>query len=150
MDKPLFSDDGECNGTGEIQCPACGFEFSDSWEFQDSDDDIECPECHRHFSMERHIETSYTTVLTACHAEEDGDACPKEGMEFEYRLTSKDKSEIVGGKLLWVEKPESDWQIIDIWRCKTCGEKKYIYHPYSKEQDAELVMGLYTTPVRPL
>ncbi|QVK17752.1 hypothetical protein KHQ81_13005 [Mycoplasmatota bacterium] len=49
--------------TNEIVCPYCGYEFSDSWEF-DGDEDlglIECEECDKSFYATRDIEITYST-----------------------------------------------------------------------------------------
>ena len=47
--------------TDEVVCPHCGYEFSDSWEMPESDDAVDCPDCHEVFSMERNIEITYVT-----------------------------------------------------------------------------------------
>lgn len=46
--------------TEEVVCPYCGYEFSDSWEF-DNEEDIECENCENTFSMNRNVEVSYST-----------------------------------------------------------------------------------------
>ncbi len=47
--------------TGEIICPWCGEEETDSWEYPDSEDDIECEHCGNHYTMQRDVEVSYST-----------------------------------------------------------------------------------------
>lgn len=52
------------NHTKEVTCPYCGYEFSDSWEFVSSHEDlglIDCPECDKEFYGTRNIEVTYST-----------------------------------------------------------------------------------------
>lgn len=50
--------------TKEVVCPYCGHEFSDSWEWDDSEDEIYCDNCDNKFAMERNIEVTYSTYKT--------------------------------------------------------------------------------------
>lgn len=46
----------------EITCPWCGYEDSDSWEFEgEYDDAYECPECGKKFILEVLTEVTYTS-----------------------------------------------------------------------------------------
>ena len=46
----------------EITCPWCGYEDSDSWEFEgEYDDAYECLECGREFILEVRTEVTYTS-----------------------------------------------------------------------------------------
>ena len=45
----------------EVVCPYCGYQFRDSWEFAEYEDDIPCYECEKHFSIESHISRSFST-----------------------------------------------------------------------------------------
>lgn len=45
--------------TEEIVCPYCGYEFKDSWECEDSDDEMYCEYCEKEFTYERHVEVTY-------------------------------------------------------------------------------------------
>lgn len=57
-------DDIECEGTDEVVCPYCGYEFEASWEFfQDHSNttDIECMGCDKTFECEQEVVVSYTT-----------------------------------------------------------------------------------------
>ena len=47
--------------TDEIVCPWCGYVFGDSWDYDENDDLIQCPECEKtlEMQMEHHI-TYYT------------------------------------------------------------------------------------------
>ena len=47
--------------TDEITCPWCGREFGDSWEYGDSDDSCECPECGKLFEYARETVATYTS-----------------------------------------------------------------------------------------
>ncbi len=46
--------------TQEVVCPYCGNEFTDSWEYDDSEE-IYCESCKNTFDMERAIEVTYCT-----------------------------------------------------------------------------------------
>ncbi len=53
--------------TREVVCPYCGYEFSDSWEF-DSRNNCgveDCGECGKEFSWVRDVEVTYTTEKSA-------------------------------------------------------------------------------------
>ena len=50
----------------EITCPWCGYEFGDSWEYDDGDDAAECPECGKLFEYTREIEVTYTSKRREC------------------------------------------------------------------------------------
>lgn len=52
--------------TDEITCPWCGYELSDSWEYGDSDDAAECPECGKLFEYEREVDVTYTSKRREC------------------------------------------------------------------------------------
>ena len=49
--------------TDEVICPYCGYEFSDSWEFNDNQDEqhVECEECSKEFFLYVNISVDYTT-----------------------------------------------------------------------------------------
>lgn len=52
-------DNVNCLYTKEVVCPYCGNEFTDSWEWDDYEDDIYCDDCGHTFAMERKIEVTY-------------------------------------------------------------------------------------------
>lgn len=50
--------------TKEIVCPYCGYEFSDSWDYNINEEDIglvECGECEKEFYASRIITVDYST-----------------------------------------------------------------------------------------
>lgn len=53
--------------TDEIVCPACGYEFLDSWECFSSgacsQTEEECPECGAKFKVTQNVEVTYSTEL---------------------------------------------------------------------------------------
>lgn len=49
-----------CNYTDEVVCPYCGYEYNDSWEFYDYEEE-ECCECGKSFYLSRHVEVTYCT-----------------------------------------------------------------------------------------
>ena len=53
----------DCMFTEEIVCPNCGHEFSDSWEYEDSDSEMYCESCEKEFTYERHVEVTYTSYV---------------------------------------------------------------------------------------
>ena len=52
------------NRTDEIVCPWCGYQFSESYEFDGDSGDIECGNegCEKPFFYEREMEPFYSTV----------------------------------------------------------------------------------------
>ena len=50
----------------EIVCPHCGYEFSDSWEYHDTQDEqkVEClnEECSKTFSLFVEFDVTYKTI----------------------------------------------------------------------------------------
>lgn len=51
----------ETDFTDEIICPFCGYIFSDSWEYNHTDDMADCPECGKRFELEIDESVTYTT-----------------------------------------------------------------------------------------
>ena len=52
----------EHESTEEIVCPYCGYEFSNSFEYNDaSGASIECLECDKEFGLEVQVTVEYTT-----------------------------------------------------------------------------------------
>ncbi len=54
----------DCTYTKEIICPYCGYEFSDSWEYNrrmegGDSTELECPECDKKFTATMDIEITY-------------------------------------------------------------------------------------------
>lgn len=49
--------------TDEIVCPYCGYEFTNSWEFNDTQDEqhVECHDCGEEFLLYVNITVDYTT-----------------------------------------------------------------------------------------
>jgi transcription elongation factor Elf1 len=49
--------------TDDIVCPYCGYEFTDSWEFEGNEDLglIDCQSCEKPFIATRNVEVTYTT-----------------------------------------------------------------------------------------
>jgi len=45
-----------------ITCPYCGYGDSDSWEYSDDGEEIECGRCEMTFECERVVDVTYTTV----------------------------------------------------------------------------------------
>ncbi|MGF7059256.1 hypothetical protein [Brassicibacter mesophilus] len=48
-----------CKYTSEIVCPYCGHKFLDSWEYDDSDNEMYCEECEHEFTYERIVTVEY-------------------------------------------------------------------------------------------
>lgn len=46
-------------GTDNIICPYCGYEYEDSWEYDESDEHYECINCGSYFSYEREVSVKY-------------------------------------------------------------------------------------------
>ncbi len=45
-----------------IKCPWCGTVDDDSWEYKESDAEIDCGYCENSFSMELEVSVTYTTT----------------------------------------------------------------------------------------
>ena len=50
----------EHEGTEEIVCPWCGYEFQDSWEFEENGE-TECYGCEKRFKHCQIIDVTYDT-----------------------------------------------------------------------------------------
>ena len=50
-----------CDYTDEVVCPYCGHEQSDSWEYEEYHNPIECGECGKEFKFSRQVEVTYCT-----------------------------------------------------------------------------------------
>lgn len=50
-------------GENEIKCPICGYETSDSWEYDDDDGELECGGCGATLEWSREIEVSYSAQV---------------------------------------------------------------------------------------
>jgi protein-arginine kinase activator protein McsA len=44
-----------------ITCPACGYEYTDSWEFDEDDDEVICQSCEATFALIINREVTYST-----------------------------------------------------------------------------------------
>jgi DNA-directed RNA polymerase subunit RPC12/RpoP len=62
-DDIIPSDDFPHDHTDEIVCPYCGYEFTDSWEFNDTQDEqhVECCDCGKEFLLYVIMSVDYTT-----------------------------------------------------------------------------------------
>lgn len=58
----------DCQFTEEIVCPYCGYELSDSFEydFEDTGGNMECPNCDKSFLVDVHRQTNYSTAKADC------------------------------------------------------------------------------------
>jgi hypothetical protein len=57
----VAKDQDEVFRANYITCPYCGYEWHDSWEASDVDDDHECGRCMKHFAYTRIVDVSYTS-----------------------------------------------------------------------------------------
>lgn len=48
----------------EITCPVCGYRQSDSWEYEDDNNDHICSACGSEYESYKHVEVSYSSVAT--------------------------------------------------------------------------------------
>jgi DNA-directed RNA polymerase subunit RPC12/RpoP len=54
----------DCSYTDEIVCPHCGYEFNDSYEFfqhNNEDAEVQCYECDKEFIVGRYIDIKYNS-----------------------------------------------------------------------------------------
>ena len=87
--------------TNEIVCPYCGYECSDSWEF-DSNNNCgthECGDCGEEFEWERNIDIDYSTskICKPC----------------KYKM------------IYWTD--ERDGKKYQYKQCEVCGKRKGMY-----------------------
>lgn len=47
--------------TENIVCPHCGWKDHDSWEYKADSGEIECGNCEKPFTYERHVTVEYCT-----------------------------------------------------------------------------------------
>ena len=102
--------------TEEIKCPYCGYEFSDSWEYNgnhDGDDyDIECRSCNREFSMIFHLTVSYTTRRKEC-VEGKHEWKEPNPWEIDEEFIKRNKHKETKPYMFWTRK------------CENCEETQY-------------------------
>jgi DNA-directed RNA polymerase subunit RPC12/RpoP len=62
-DDIIPSDDFPHEYTDEIVCPYCGYEFTDSWEYSDTQDEqkVDCHDCGEEFLLYMHLTVDYST-----------------------------------------------------------------------------------------
>ena len=60
--------------TKEIVCPYCGYEFSNSWEYDGECGEDQCSECDKYFQWTRNVSVDYST----------SHACEKNKEEHEW------------------------------------------------------------------
>lgn len=65
--------ENEQSNMRHITCPWCGYENRNSWEYEDSEDEVECGECGELFDLEVCHEITYTTRKSASQYEASGD-----------------------------------------------------------------------------
>ena len=56
-----------------IICPYCDFEYEDydAWGFESSEDEVECPNCGKHFDLEIQEIRYFSTKRSVCDMPED-------------------------------------------------------------------------------
>lgn len=101
----------ECEYTNEIVCPWCGYEYSDSWEFHEDREDMECPECEKMFNMNRTVTVSYTTERKEC------ETCVMESSEYYVLKRSYEK---VGKEWVWLDLTKDNWKYRHKLICNIC------------------------------
>jgi len=103
----------------EIICPHCNYEYSDSWEFDDSDgEEYECETCGEKFTLTTETIRKYTTKRIDC-----GD--DKHDLEDEpkyYTITTRDWDWKNDTKM---PLPKDKWKYWEQYNCKKCDERIY-------------------------
>jgi hypothetical protein len=99
-----------------IKCPYCGWEYKDSWEFDQEEGTTECGWCEKEFNVTREIEVTYSTSIIAC--EDDEHSYKTESYFIKKRkYLGKDK---------WKALTEQDWEYYRIEVCEICDDKEFI------------------------
>jgi len=113
--------DIDCEYTGEVVCPYCGYEHSDSHEYglnYDGDDtEIECDECSKKFNISLCVETSYVSSKKECE---------ELGVEHDFIFrTDHLSSRGLDKEMKFYDKPKEDWEYNEIFKCSNCDEEEY-------------------------
>ena len=68
-----WESDGETYDEKTIICPYCECEYEDceSWDFEDSEDEVECLYCGRKFDLEIKVRRTYSTKRSLCEMPEN-------------------------------------------------------------------------------
>ena len=75
----------EHEDTKEIVCPYCGYEYGNSWEYDDECGELECDECGKKFHYNRNVTVDYST---SCDCTENSDK--HNWSEWEYLESNED------------------------------------------------------------
>jgi hypothetical protein len=68
----------------DIICPYCDHKFSDSWEYNEDDEEVECVSCDKAFWLVVDVEVTYSTSRINCDRLE-----PPEEHDYDDPLVSK-------------------------------------------------------------
>jgi hypothetical protein len=107
--------------TTSIVCPYCGHENSDSWEYQEDEDDVDCGSCDKSFSLAVHHSTTYTTSRKPC-AE-----AHRFGAAHASRFTAEEYARIASGsRVLEPRGAHALW----VRRCVDCEHEEFARTEY--------------------
>lgn len=96
-----------------IECPYCGWEDTDSWEFGEESGTYTCQDCNEDFDVVVDVRVSYTTSKKSCK-------------EHDYVLESLFTSRRKYKKGSWVDLPEEEHKHYKVMKCAICDHKDYV------------------------
>ena len=107
--------------TENIVCPYCGYISTDSWDYSNDSDDIECDECGETFFYEREYDITYSTIKTPCEEKENKECSFVLRKDYPYHI-SKQNCDIVNREVKWTDRPEKEWTYNRMMECEDCDE----------------------------
>ena len=123
-----------------IKCPYCNHEFSDSWEYDEEDDQATCESCDRQFNLSVYVSTTYSTSRIDC-----GDLEPPEDHEYDDPIGLTYGKDTCDGYNSSNFLGKSNWEPHIAWSrgCLKCGEddridaKIGVQCPWSEDKPKE-------------
>lgn len=61
VEKRIAEFKGDTDYTKKITCPYCGYKFDDSWEYENTVYELDCPDCENQFDVEIFVTVNYST-----------------------------------------------------------------------------------------
>lgn len=109
-----------------IICPYCGYEDTDSWEWNENYEYYDCPDCGEEFRVERYVEVTYSTFKKEC----------KDGTH-DYQFESKFISKRDYKNRIWEDLKEEDWQYYINKKCTICEDEILVKIPKELYEEME-------------
>lgn len=110
-------EDIDYKNTDEIVCPYCGYEFSDSWEFDMNHNStkIKCAECNKEFECEAETTIKYASAKLNCTGEHN--------MYVDLVYIRDDEFNCETRK--WDKLSVAQFGYVESYKCKNCEEQEW-------------------------